>query len=177
MLSGVKHVMPRRSRNARWRAFTKRRSMCSQTAHRATTPGACMYRCASGKALYCAAMCALCFRNCNVHPEYCAQFTGGGVAVKVVVSRTYVSSFAISRGSKTLRPDLVGAVARGPKEANSTFNERCGAAKRSKSGQGFGGHVASAIRAASMRLGGRGRILRSNSCVRVGKVHLVVAIG
>ena len=38
-----------------------------------------------GKALYCAAMCALCFRNRNVHREYCAQFTGGSVAVKVVV--------------------------------------------------------------------------------------------
>jgi hypothetical protein len=38
-----------------------------------------------GKALYCAAMRALCFRNRNVNPEYCAQFTGGSVAVKVVV--------------------------------------------------------------------------------------------
>ena len=30
-----------------------------------------------GKALYCAAMRALCFRNRNVHREYCAQFAGG----------------------------------------------------------------------------------------------------
>jgi hypothetical protein len=38
-----------------------------------------------GKALYCAAMRALRFRNRNVHPEYCAQFTGGSVTVKVVI--------------------------------------------------------------------------------------------
>src|SRR5262245_43904257 len=40
-------------------------------------------------------------------------------------SRRYVSSFAISSGSKTLRPDLVRAVAKGAKEANSTFYEWC----------------------------------------------------
>jgi hypothetical protein len=38
-----------------------------------------------GKALYRAAMRTLCFRNRNVHREYCAQFTGGSVAVKVVI--------------------------------------------------------------------------------------------
>jgi hypothetical protein len=38
-----------------------------------------------GKAPYCAAMRALCFRNRNVHREYCAQFTSGSVAVKVVI--------------------------------------------------------------------------------------------
>jgi len=37
------------------------------------------------KALYCAAMRALCFRNRNVHREYFAQFTRGSIAVKVMV--------------------------------------------------------------------------------------------
>ena len=46
VVSSVRYVMPRKSRNTRCRALTMRRSTCSHSAHRATTPGFCMYTCA-----------------------------------------------------------------------------------------------------------------------------------
>src|SRR5215831_11371088 len=43
-VSRLKYVMPLKSSRARSRMVTKRSSTCSQTAHRATTPGHCMYK-------------------------------------------------------------------------------------------------------------------------------------
>ena len=50
-VSRHKYVMPRTSRNTRWRVFAQRRTTCSQTGHRATTPGPSMYTRASAKRL------------------------------------------------------------------------------------------------------------------------------
>ena len=86
-----------------------------------------------GKALCCATMRALSLRSRNIDGKYVAQFTGGSIAVNVVV--VSVNSLPISRGAKALRPDLVRAVAGGAKEASSTFNERCGAANVASRGK------------------------------------------
>jgi len=87
-----------------------------------------------GKTLCCAAVRTLSLRSCNIHGKYVAQFTGSSVTVNIVVV-VYVSSFPVSRGSKTLRPDLVSGVARGAKEANSTFYEWRGAANVASGGK------------------------------------------
>src|SRR5580704_659073 len=60
-----------------------------------------------GKALLCAAICALAFRARNVHCEYPAQFSRGCISVKVVHRCTHFHSpspdqVAVHRGTAAL---------------------------------------------------------------------------
>src|SRR5437762_11088423 len=48
----LRYVMPRTSRNTRWPTFASLSRTCSQTQQRATTPGHCIYKCASAKRLF-----------------------------------------------------------------------------------------------------------------------------
>jgi hypothetical protein len=103
------------------RELTSRTSTCPQTQHRATTPGASMYKWASATAvLLRGAYIVPAERShpwqilCLIHPpQRCRQ------------DMQYASSFPFSRRAKTLRPDLVAIVAGGSKEVRYSFHEWC----------------------------------------------------
>src|SRR4029077_19196464 len=107
-----------------------------------------------GKALYCATTRALCFRSRNLHREYCAQFTGGSIAVKVVVGmRVHLRSPVGPKRSVLILSGLLPEALRKP-TALSTNDV---GPQTKQVGARFDGQVASAIRAASMRPGARGQ--------------------
>src|SRR4029453_19057843 len=109
-----------------------------------------------GKAFYCAAMRALCFRNRNVHREYCAQFTGGSIAVEVVVVVGMGVFLGFPWGPKRSALILSRPWPEAVRRSVAPSTKDVGPQTK-QVGARFEGQVASAIRAASMRPGARGQ--------------------
>jgi len=114
-----------------------------------------------GKALCCAAVRTL-SSEAVISMGIFAQFTAAALRQG---SHRYVSSFAISRGAKTLCPDLVATVAGAIRRSVAASTNDVGPQTK-QVGARFEGQVASAIRPESMRPGARRQFSEWFACRR-----------